>query len=143
MLIKQFVAANKFMQLAVPPSSASTDIRVEIGGGSGKDEIKVKLFVAEGAADPTITNGDILTKPPAIVNNITYSVEGTAHRDQSGDVVFNVSQLFTCVTPGKTYTIGLLLTFEQGLGTDDTVRVIMPDKLTVNTSNNNIMGTCV
>lgn len=119
----KFVAERKLFIL----EGGATRLEIREGGGN-HDQAKLKLFLCEGDVQGSV-NFD--SAPPQ--NKIIAQQEMQATR--SHDAILS-TLLFACLRAGTTYTIGVLMTFEEGTGTDDTVVLTMDNVLSVTTTSN-------
>jgi hypothetical protein len=139
LVLQQFVTPDTFMVLRSPePNVERAKFVLQIGGGSGTDRGRLTLFLINGGVKSGITNADVLDKMPYTQEQVVKEIHKEANREDDAEIL--PSELFACTTPGKTYTVGILLTFYKGQGTNDDVRLFMPDKLEVKTTSSKMQS---
>jgi hypothetical protein len=109
-----------------PDTVMRQSFQVDLGGGSGKDEVVVSLVLLEGdlrAITPSTRATFDAIPLPIAKNGILYANKKAERK--TGAYMW-IDGFTACVKPRTMYTLALCLLFEKGVGTDDIVFAITP-----------------
>jgi hypothetical protein len=123
-------ALGNYQSVAITTPS---DVRVEIGSGSGTDRLTMMALLLAGDYYPSYTA--LYPLLPSNCVAMTWNADREATRDDDATLRLDTTGYF-CLRPNMVYTIVLVLEFKQGKGTDDTVRLYTPPVITVSATNN-------
>jgi hypothetical protein len=127
-----FTTMHTSAMIAEYPGASPDQIRVEIGKGDKTDEVVAQLVLYEGTLGSTFVKENTVLSPPGNKVVAKRDADRLVEREHDGYIVVN--NLGAQTTPNTAYTLAILLTFPQGTGTDDLVRVHYPARMVVRTT---------
>lgn len=100
---------------------------------SGTDEAKIAAWLLEGEYNYDWTQ---LYSAPPPVDKLVYPINAnrTAERKHAAVVTLNTPTYF-CAKPNRTYTLLLVITYEQGKATDETLQLTVPSTIVMDATN--------